>query len=510
VTAAPQNIDSSARLALGSSIEHAAVVFALAAFAWLLVLHGAMVTTEAPMEMRDGAMLATTAALLQGRNPYAIPGFIESGNVYGIGYPLVVVPFAWVLGPGFATHRLVAAFGILGAALIVFSWLRRAHVLRIDALLATGLVYAGFIYYTGAAARPDGVGVFLMLAAIEAMRRDDLGTRGYVGGLALSLLGFVCKIYFVWPAFAAAAYVFLCRDWRRGLVYGLAAIVATAATIVTLSALLPGYAALVLLANIRASDYQLSYLLRQIGDWALFELPLLAAGLVLLARALARGSRPNGRDIGLFAAMTVLSAIALVFCLGGDTGAHLSYFFELLSPFATVAIMVSAARQPIALRVFRFALPVAVLLNAHWFPLDPRRFAAAEATFAQLRTLIDGSRQVLASTEFAGVLALQDRPLTATGHARYFVYGFAGEPPFLLKPLLPPASTLEAEWERHRGTIRRGIEQRRYDLALTDPAPGPLIPLDLLAERYRKEGAITIDMPWALQTWPIQVWRPGN
>jgi hypothetical protein len=110
----------------------------------------------------------------------------------------------------------------------------------------------------------------------------------------------------------------------------------------------------------------------------------------------------------------------------------------------------------------------------------------------------------------AGVLALEHRPQTATGHARYFVYAAEEEPPFWLKPLLPPVSILEAEWESRRNGIRRGIEQQRYDLALTDPAPGPLIPLDLLAERYRSAGAITIDMPWALQTWPIQIWRPRD
>jgi len=491
-----------------SLVERTAIALAGAALVWLVLLHAVMVGTEAPMEMRDGAMLATTEALLRGENPYAIPGLLETGNVYGIGYPLVVAPFAWLLGPGFATHRLVAALGILGASSIVFSWLRRGGLGLGDALLGTGLVYAGLVYYTGAAARPDGVGVFLMLAAIEAMRRDDLGTRGYVIGLALSLLGLVCKIYFVWPAFAAATYVFLCRDWRRGLAYGVAAIGATAATLILTNALLPGYAAFVLVANIRASDYEFSYLLRQMRDWSLFDLPLLAAGAVLLWRA--RGRIARRRDVGLFAAMTVLSTIALVFCLGGDPGAHLSYFFELLSPFLAVTVLAAAARQPLALSVFRLALPVAALINAHWFPLDPGRIAAAETRFAETRMLIDGGRAVLASTEFAGLLAEEHRPLAATGHARYFVNAAHYDPPFWLAPLLPSSGILNAVWDRHCAEIRLRIERQRYDLALTDPWPGSLIPLDLLAKRYRVVRMLTIDMPWALQTWPIQVWRPRS
>src|SRR6185312_1443649 len=57
-------------------LERVAQLLALLAFAWLLLLHLLMVVTEAPMEMRDGAMLATTAALLDGRNPYAIDGLM--------------------------------------------------------------------------------------------------------------------------------------------------------------------------------------------------------------------------------------------------------------------------------------------------------------------------------------------------------------------------------------------------------------------------------------------------
>lgn len=489
-----------------SLAERIAIALAFAAFAWLILLHATMVGTEAPMEMRDGAMLATTEALLRGENPYAIQDLLETGNLYGIGYPLIVVPFASLLGPGFATHHLVTALGILGSSLIVFFWLCRAGLGRVDALLGTGLVYAGLVYYTGAVARPDGVGVFFMLAAIEAMRHDDLGTRGYAIGLVLSLLGLVCKLYCVWPAFAAAAYVFLCRDWRRGLAYGAAAIGATAATVVVTNAILPGYAAFVLVANIRASDYEFSYLLRQLRDWSLFELPLLAAGAVLLWRA--RGVLPSRRGIDFFAAMTALSTIALVFCLGGDTGAHLSYFFELLSPFAAVAILTAAARQPLALALFRLALPAAVLVNAHWFPLDPGRIAAAGIRYAEMRVLVDEGREVLASTEFAGLLALEHRPLAATGHARYFVNATDYEAPFWLAPLLPSPELLDTVWRRHCSAIERGIEQQRYDLVLTDPSPGAPVTLDLLAGRYRVVRTLTIDMPWALQTWPIRVWRP--
>ena len=47
---------------------------ALAGFALLLALHLRAILADSPMEMRDGAALVTAVALLDGRNPYALPG----------------------------------------------------------------------------------------------------------------------------------------------------------------------------------------------------------------------------------------------------------------------------------------------------------------------------------------------------------------------------------------------------------------------------------------------------
>src|SRR4051812_11202434 len=83
-------------------LEAAAMMVGGLAFAGLAALHLLMIATDAPMEMRDGAMLATTLALLDGRNPYAIPGLMQTGNVYGIGYPLIALPFCRLLGASYS------------------------------------------------------------------------------------------------------------------------------------------------------------------------------------------------------------------------------------------------------------------------------------------------------------------------------------------------------------------------------------------------------------------------
>jgi hypothetical protein len=484
-------------------IERAAQAASLLAFAWLLILHLTMVATDAPMETRDGAMIATTVALLDGRNPYAIDGLMQTGNVYGIGYNLAVLPIAELIGPGYVAHRLVSAFAIFGACLILLRWLRIAGLGIIDSLLGTALAYAGFIYFTGAVVRPDGLGIFLMLAAVEALRRGDCDARSFAACLGLSLLGLACKLYYVWPAFAAASYVFLWRDRRRGFAYGLAAIAATAAALALMQALLPGYGPFVLVANLRDVDYDAAWLLRQIGDWALFDLPLVLA----LAASLLLERARIGRDFGLFGGMSLLGTLALLGILGGHTGAHLSYFFQLLTPYLVVVALAKAARHKFALGLFRLSLPVAILANAHWFPLDPVRIAKAGDDFSVARDLIRSSRESLATSEFAGILAEARRPVADTGHSAYLVNA-ARPPPAWLQKFVPPASAIRAEWEAEGAAIRAGVDQQRYDLALIGRQPSLLFPLDRLVERYEQAGTMTIDMPWALQRWPVILWRP--
>jgi hypothetical protein len=484
-------------------IERVAQAASLLGFAWLLILHLTMAATDAPMEMRDGATMATTIALLDGRNPYAIDGLAQTGNVYGIGYNLAVLPFAWLIGPGFVAHRLVSALAIFGACLILLRWLRSAGLGLMDALLGTALAYAGFIYFTGAVVRPDGLGIFLMLAAVEALRRGDCDARSFAACLGLSLLGLASKLYCVWPALAGALYVFLWRDPRRGCVYALAAVAATLAALALMQALMPGYGPFVVVANLRDADYDPAWLLRQTGDWLLFDLPLVLA----LAASLLSGPAGGGRDVGLFGAMSLLGALALLAILGGHTGAHLSYFFQLLTPYLAVVALAKAARHKIALRLFRLSLPVAMLANAHWFPLDPLRIAKAGEGFSVARELIRGSRETLATSEFAGILAEEHRPVADTGHSAYLVNA-TRPPPAWLQEFLPASSAITAEWEAHSAAIRAGLDRHRYDLALIGREPSLLFPLDRLAERYEQAGILMIDMPWALQRWPVALWRP--
>jgi hypothetical protein len=468
-------------------LEGAGLAFGLAALAWLIALWGRMAVSPAPQEMREGALVLTTLALLDGRNPYAAAGLPLAANLYGILYPLAVVPFAWVLGPGLATHRLVAGLGIGIATWLVWRGARQAGARPLPALLAALLCLAGWLYWVGPTVRPDGIGLACMLGALVVAAPDPASPRRFGAALALSLLGFAAKIYFVGGIFIVAAHVFLAHSWRRGLGFGIAAAAATAGWAGILALALPLWARLVLGANLGATNYDTAHLARQSLDWAIFSLPLLAAA----ATALAVLPRARWRGQPGFWAFAALCGLAVLLAsLGGHGGAHMTYFFHLLTPPLAVAVVAAAGEAAAPARALVLALPATALLNAHWFVLDPDRFAPAEARFAVAADAIAAASAPLVTTEFAALAALAGHAPIETGHSEY---------------ALGPEGR-----EAMRAMIAARLAAGTHDLVIANRANGGLVHArDVAAAGYRREAEMPVDLVWAMQAWPADLWRPA-
>lgn len=468
-----------------------------AAFAWLLLLWGALVASPWPQEMREAAPLMTTLAFLRGENPYALATLPGPANVYGPLYPLLAVPFAWVLGPGLVAMRLANAAAILAATAILYAACRRAGAARVPALLGCALALAGWLYWVGPTVRPDGVGLALMLGGCAIFARNPFAWRGFGPALALWLLAIAGKLYFVFPAPVAIGWVLLAGRGRLAIGYGIVAAIGLVATILGLAAIFPGWPVVALGANLGATDYDRDHLLRQAIDWALFSLPLLVA-LAMVVRQL---------RLDPWGAWALGGLAALLLSLGGHPGAHMTYFFHLLTPFAVVAATAAMGESALPRRAMAFAFLAALALNARWFPATP---AAGSPGFAEAARLIAQARAPLATTEFAPLLLAAGHVPTENGHADYFPYALAHPPPAWAAPLWPPPALLAARAEALTRPIEAGLAAKKFDLVLTNRFGFGLIPRPLLEAHYQVVGHLPVAMPWAAQAWAAEVWRPRN
>lgn len=497
--------------------ERVSLALTAASFAWLMVIWARMVVSPAPQEMREAAPLLTTLAFLAWRNPYALATLPDPANLYGPLYPLIAVPFAWAWGASPVAMRLASASCLVIAGATLYRLCRRQGAARLTALLGTLLGVAGWLYWVGPTVRPDGLGLALMLGGTALFLRAPPSWQGFLPALVLWLLAFATKIYFVFPAFVAAAWTFATGRFRLGLAFAAAAVAGLAATVLGLSLLFPAWAAVVLGASLGATAYDARHLLRQTLDWALFSLPLLAMLAALVVRAGRRPVRPGPIGLlppGSFPAFAAgCGGLALLASLGGHPGAHMTYFFHLLSPFAIIALTGAAGAadaDPWPRRAMILAFPLAIIASADCFPWRIGSFAEAEKDFAEAARLIAAADRPLATTEFAPLLLAAGHRAPETGHSEYFAGALEHPPPGWLQPLWPPRAALAERAEALSAAIGDGLRERRYDLVLTNPFGFGLIPRPLLEAHYRRAGHLPVAMPWASQRWQAEIWHPRD
>lgn len=473
---------------------------------WLAVLHLRMVVSPAPQEMREGAILWITRLLLEGRNPYTLAELPASTNAYGIAYHLVVLPFARLFGNGYTVHRAVSAAAIAGSCALIYRLLRRKGTDRVLAAVGVMLFYASSLYFVAPLARPDGLGVLFCIASITWLFVEDLTPRWFLVGLAFAMLALLTKVYLAFPPFVISLYVFLFVSPKRGLIYGLTTIGVSIAVLLIATMFYPAYISVSLIDNMNSSTYyDVDHLQRQTLDWLSYSLPLAVGLVVLLLRAVVNSRVPRAmlRRPSPFAFASAVNAAVFVAVFGGHPGAHMTYLFQLVTPLLIVALLPHLGEQSWARALVITALPIAFVMNAHYFPLTFGRFRDAEATAAQLSDAIRSHRRVLGSTEVAGAIALSGQPVFDSGHSQYF--GTAGID--RRWPGLVPADLLRARWDSFMSEIETGITGQRFDLIIRNRRPG-LIPDGLVAAHYVRIATIDVDLPWGAQHWPVDLWEP--
>ena len=487
-------------------IAAVAAAIAAAMCAWLAVLHLRMIVSPAPQEMREGAIVWLTRLLLEGRNPYALSELPASTNAYGIVYHLVVWPFARLFGNGYTVHRAISGLAIAGSCATLFALLRRLNTDGVLAAAGVMLFYASSLYFVAPLARPDSLGVFLSMTSIWWLFDRDVTPSRFAIGLVFALLALLTKIYLAFPPFLVSLYVVLFVSTRRGLAYAAVSMAAAVGVLWLVTLWLPAYINVSVIDNANSSlYYDVDHMKRQTLDWLIYSLPLTVGLVLLFIRAVINGAGLVSVRTApsLFAFAATVNAVVFLTIFAGHPGAHMTYLFHLVTPLLLLAMLPQLEVDSWTRGLVIVALPIAFVLNAHYFPLTFGRFRAAEATFAALSADIESHRSVLGSTEIAGPLALAGRPVFDSGHSQYFGNAAIDR----RWPGLVPADVMRERWRDFLETINNGIAQQRFDLIVRSRRPG-LIPADLVAAHYRQAETVEVDFPWGAQRWPLDLWVP--
>lgn len=471
----------------GTALNGLYLVCVIAFVTGILYNHFKLISHAFPLDYNETGMLVITSTIAQGDNPYSLESQPARMSLYPALYNVLVAPLSHVFGNTLELHRAVAGVFIIGCSALCFYLCRRESGTRTDSFVAAALVYAALLFYSTPIASPNSFGLFLFLCAITVPWVNNFSTRSLVVTILLGILAFFTKQYFIASLGYVALYLFLAESKKHGVYFGLAALAALIVALALVCYLLPFYLqntffAVGLSAKSASSD---KIVIPQFGEYANIYLPLLAIVVVAIVRNFYSGvikkplhrqdaQKPfflNLADLDkplllhkpnyiwvCFACSVMITALVL----GKNAGNHLTYLFQLISPFLLVGTFALISGVPKWRWPFR-VLVVFALFNSYF--MLPTDFSVDEASWSIIRKEIAEADEIYASTLVLQEILKKDATVYEDGHTRYFV--FSRNLPSWLGST-DQAHTVQEVWARYVELIQGKIRNQEFDLLLMD------------------------------------------
>jgi len=467
----------------------AAVLFGLlaAATAYFAAFHASFIALPGAQESREAAIPLTTGLILAGGRPYDLASSPAITNVYGVVYNYLVAPAAGIWGATFAVHRAASLVFLLMGASLLYALLRKENIGRWLALAGAVFFYLFNVTTYAIGARPDTLGTAIYLAVVllvwPGAKQDKPSMAKLALSVALGVLAFYTKPYFVLALALAAGVLFVSAGWRWAFAYATAAAALMAVSIPVVVHFWPYYLFEVFTSHVNGEIDPPGYFWLQTKDYLFLHaglvLVVVGAGVVWLANQVK--ARTPATDTGWAfrwpAAGTVCFILSLggLARLGGHAGAFRIYWVQLVTPFLILMALRAIARSEERWRAAGLGLLVFnALILLTWarpvWPIDstPEREAWQKLTAGKPWQLLPPS--LLPDVSPAG------QPVLENGQMTYFV-----------NLTLETLSHQDPAYQRvlqYLLKIRTLIWQRRFDVIVSPNDFREFIPAQLLSEHY--------------------------
>ncbi len=517
-------------------------IYLVCIFAFVIAIaqnHFNLVSHAYPLDYNEPSMLVTTSTIASGGNPYSLESQPERNSVYPVLFSILVAPLSLAFGNTLELHRILVGLFLIASCGLCYSLCRQESVPRTESFVVAALWYAALLYYSTPVAGPNGLGLFLFMLAITVPRACGFSTRSLAFTIVLGVLAFFTKQYFIACLGYVALYLFLAESKKRAVYFALAAVSVFVVALLLVCYTSPYYIensffAVLSTARLAASDEKL---MDQLQEFGLIYLPLLVFLTVALAVNVAsalheREQQPRGTshtslvslfdlDQPLFTrkpnyiwVCCVCSVVIVVLALGKNRGNHMTYLFQLISPFFLIGVFALAAKMPKWHWPFRF-LVVVGLYNS--YAMLPGDFSVREEPWDRIRHEIATADDIYASPLLISEVMHKGAPIYLSGATPYFFFGNP-TPSFLAKT--DPKQSVLAVWNNYAERIHTKIRNREFDLLLLDHSM--ILPTStgesaaearaFLGEYYQLLDTIRLqllDRPGG-GYYSVEIWRPKN
>jgi len=330
-------------------------------------------------ELREGIVVPVANCFLKGGNPYDGSTDLNLGYVYGFLPALLVSGIQWLIGISsrLLEHRLLSLGSVIALAGIIECEVRRISSGKVPRLLAFAIMLSSGWCLGEVEARSDQFAMLLSVLSVVCVAGGVSWTRLVLSSLFM-IFAFYSKQYAVIVGLPIFVYL-LTVNWRKAIGYGFVSALILVASVLVVNAIFPLYFTMSVFC-MGKTEPSYFFMLIQTVIFSWFNWPLMAIALLGLFVMPRSGWTMKGDCPARLYAFSALSAALLLSLLfGGNAGAVLSYYNQLLLPW--VVLCAAASFAVIRLnRVWTFLAALAVLVFTVWHFGPYRNCSSTNAT----------------------------------------------------------------------------------------------------------------------------------
>lgn len=490
---------------------------------WSAYFSRIVISTPHQIELREGTALVLTDFLLRGENPFVLQSQPLTINQYGVGYNLVVLPFAALFGNTLFVHRLITlVFILLSAGLgywAVYTLTRNPSV----SLCCAAFILIVLIGRAGIGAFPSAMGTFLFLFSLWLPFLRSFDKPSLLASVLAVVVAFYAKPYFLLSFGIIFSYLFLFVSKRRSMGYGLLFVVLFVLSFVMVSRFFPLYFINVFISNTSNRVLSIKHLGDQLINLASFLSPVLILWFMNLGEKLFSktpadiNSQPGWIDFKNWQHPFIMRSfdfpaysffcclLTFVFILGPHEGSFMNYAYQLVIP-PFFLLFFQQVRLEKGRKWIFVVLVLLSLLIWTWNLQSPQMLKQGDSRqWAKIFKYLSSGDTILNSMAVTSQIVAMGKTPMDSGQTSYY---YEVEP--FSEDVFSGTSyeTFLNNGIQYVDFLDGMIKDQKFDLVITTDGLPSFYNEGLLQDHYRIVDKINVDMPQADQSWTLIFWKP--
>jgi hypothetical protein len=482
-----------------------------------------------PLEYRDWAGIHLTEQFLSGREPYSFTEGPPFFHVYGFVFPALIALIKDSIGSNtlFLTKMVVISCVFLSASLISFEVQRLTRAPHLSLIAFALMLWANWNENMFFILRPDAFATFITLLTLVVLRQSHSTTSLVAAAIATTIL-FYTKSYFIIIIFSILFYLSMVASWRQLGVFITSFILVFATTIVAVLQFYPAYFYATLIAQANAAEglwihsytqflrfYQnywpllILFLVSSIQTYKSYSQNKIKNKINTTFGSVANALKSSGT--GIYFCYLLVAMVAL-FPLGKNTGAFLSYHYQLLLPSLSIIGMVALSKiKSDALKNLTISIVIIFCIYHVQFLYHKPAYTFDEIErwhLVRQDLAADVYPHILISSPIlSGIRVDKDAIFLDDGQSEWYSSLRSNiNSPKVFNLFRRQSTNYWQSFENFYRQVDNRIIEKKFDAIVVTKDYHPMISQIYLDKYYFKSKEINLKT--GAQSWPIEFWLP--